>query len=344
MPLSLRSRSRSGGLRPRRGAPKLAPVSSEPRKGDPGRPRWWLILNGKSSGDEAVRAAVLARREAGVDLAVRVTWEGGDAERYVREAVESGASVVVAAGGDGTLHEVCAALAGYAQGAEALPAVGLLPLGTANDFATAAGVPATPDEALALVAESAARPIDLLRVQPLGGEPAWCVNLATGGFATDITTDTPPELKRALGAVAYFITGLAKVGNMRSASGRLYGDDFTWEGDFLVLGVGNGRQAGGGQALTPDAILDDGALDLMILSAPQGDFANVLGTLIIGGKVAVLDSALRVRLPWVAIETAESLTLNLDGEPVAGTSFRIDVVPSRLRMHLPAGCPLLSRP
>jgi diacylglycerol kinase family enzyme len=50
------------------------------------------------------------------------------------------------------------------------------------------------------------------------------------------------------------------------------------------------------------------------------------------------------RTPGFSIETAESLTLNLDGEPVAGTSFRIDVVPSRLRMHLPAGCPLLSRP
>lgn len=318
-------------------------MSSEPREGAPARPRWRLILNGKPAGDEAVRAAVLARREAGVDLGVRVTWEGGDAERYVREAVDDGASVVIAAGGDGTLHEVCSALADVARGADELPAVGLLPLGTANDFATAVGVPAEPSAALALVAESAAQPIDLLRVLPAGRKAHWCVNLATGGFATEITTDTPAELKRVLGAAAYFITGVAKVASMRSAAGKLYGDGFAWEGNFLVLGVGNGRQAGGGQALTPDASIDDGALDLMILTVPDGELANVLGTLIVGGKAAVLDSALRARLPWVAIETAEALTLNLDGEPIESTSFRIDVAPSRLRMHLPEGCALLSR-
>ncbi len=319
-------------------------MASESRAGGVARTRWWLILNGKSASDEAVRAAVRAQREAGVDLEVRVTWEGGDAERYVREAVGAGAAAVVAAGGDGTLHEVCSALADTAQSAGELPAVGLLPLGTANDFAAAAGVPAAPDEALALVAASAPRSIDLLRVTPAGGAPLWCVNLATGGFATEITTETPSELKRVLGAAAYFITGLAKVGSVRSASGRLYGEGFQWEGDFFVLGVGNGRLAGGGQALTPDAALDDGALDLMILSAGQGDLADALGALITGGKAAVLESALRARLPWVVIETAEGLTLNLDGEPVEGTGFRVEVVPDRLRMHLPEGCALLSRP
>jgi lipid kinase YegS len=319
-------------------------VSIEPRAGGPARPHWRLILNGKSAGDEAARAAVLARREAGVDLEVRVTWEQGDAGRYAREAVEDDASVIIAAGGDGTLHEVCAALADSARGGDELPAVGLMPLGTANDFAAAAGISTDPGEALALVAKRPARPIDLLRVRPSGGGAYWCVNLATGGFATEITTDTPDDLKRVLGAAAYFITGVAKVASMRSASGRLYGDGFSWEGDFLLLGVGNGRQAGGGQALTPDAVLDDGALDLMILSAPHGDLAGVLGTLLLGGKAAVLDSALRARLPWVAIETADALTLNLDGEPIESTAFRIDVVPRRLRMHLPEGCALLTRP
>lgn len=331
-------------LRPRLGATKVVSVSSEPREGGLARPRWRLILNGKSAGDEAVRAAVLDRREAGVDLEVRVTWEHGDAERYVREAAEGGADVVIAAGGDGTLHEVCAALADVGRAGDDLPAVGLLPLGTANDFATAAGVPLTPGEALALVAESAARSVDLLRVRPAGAKATWCVNLATGGFPTEITTETPADLKRVLGAAAYFITGMAKVASIRSASGRLHGEGFSWDGDFLLLGVGNGRQAGGGQALTPDAALDDGALDLMIVSAPNGELANVLGTLLFGGKAAVLDSALRVRLPWVEIETAEPLTLNLDGEPVESTSFRIDVVPGRLRMHLPEGCALLARP
>ncbi|MET0549442.1 MAG: diacylglycerol kinase family protein, partial [Xanthomonas sp.] len=63
---------------------------------------WRLILNGKSAGDEALRDAVMAMRARGVALQVRVTWEQGDAERYVAEAVADGAACIVAAGGGGT--------------------------------------------------------------------------------------------------------------------------------------------------------------------------------------------------------------------------------------------------
>src|SRR3546814_11878099 len=75
------------------------------------RPDWFLILNGKSAGDDAVREAVQALRARGVALQVRVTWEGGDAERFVAEALERGAGHVIAGGGDGSLSEVAAALA-----------------------------------------------------------------------------------------------------------------------------------------------------------------------------------------------------------------------------------------
>ncbi|MEG3049786.1 MAG: diacylglycerol kinase family protein, partial [Thermomonas sp.] len=75
------------------------------------KPRWRLILNGKSAGDDAVRDAVASLREAGVRLDVRVTWEHGDAERCVAEAIADGVDTVIAGGGDGTLSEVAAALA-----------------------------------------------------------------------------------------------------------------------------------------------------------------------------------------------------------------------------------------
>src|SRR3546814_11492044 len=85
------------------------------------RPDWFLILNGKSAGDDAVREAVQALRARGVALQVRVTWEGGDAERFVAEALERGAGHVIAGGGDGSLSEVAAALAHADGDAGALP-------------------------------------------------------------------------------------------------------------------------------------------------------------------------------------------------------------------------------
>lgn len=105
---------------------------------------WRLILNGKSTDNEDLREAVGVLRKRGIQLDVRVTWEEGDAERYVAEAIADGVQTVVAAGGDGTLSEVAAALAHHQDDAATLPSLGLVPLGTANDFATAAMIPLEP--------------------------------------------------------------------------------------------------------------------------------------------------------------------------------------------------------
>ena len=84
-------------------------------------PRWRLVLNGKSAGDDALRAAVAAARERGVALDVRVTWEGGDAERYVGEAIHEGVDVIIAAGGDDHVHAFVDGFADVALGVAALP-------------------------------------------------------------------------------------------------------------------------------------------------------------------------------------------------------------------------------
>lgn len=307
-------------------------------------PHWRLILNGKSAGDDDLRGAVQTLRESGIALEVRVTWEDGDAERYVAEAIADGVDTVIAAGGDGTLSEVAATLAHRDANAEALPSLGLVPLGTANDFATAAGIPDGPLAALQLVREVVAAPLDLLRIDADDGIH-WCANLASGGFGTEVTVETDEGLKKMLGGLAYLITGIARLGRIDPLQARLRGPDFAWEGDLIALGIGNGRQAGGGQALCPDALVDDGQLDLTIVPDLSGDVAATVGTLIKEGKHAALDRvATRIRLPWVELASDEPLTLNLDGEPVASRRFRVDCVAGRVRMHLPLACPLRLKP
>ena len=307
-------------------------------------PHWRLILNGKSAGDDDLRAAVQTLRESGIALEVRVTWEDGDAERYVAEAIADGVDTVIAAGGDGTLSEVATTLAHRDATADALPSLGLVPLGTANDFATAAGIPDGPLAALQLVREVAAAPLDLLRIDADDGTH-WCANLASGGFGTEVTVETDEGLKKMLGGLAYLITGIARLGRIDPLQARLRGPDFAWEGDLIALGIGNGRQAGGGQALCPDALVDDGQLDLTIVPDLSGDVAATVGTLIKEGKHAALDRvATRIRLPWVELASDEPLTLNLDGEPVASRRFRVDCAAGRVRMHLPLACPLRLKP
>ena len=307
-------------------------------------PRWRLILNGKSAGDDAVREAVSALRDSGVRLDVRVTWEGGDAERYVAEAIADGVDTVIAGGGDGTLSEVATTLAHRDESAEALPALALLPLGTANDFASACGIPADPEAALRLVRDGAAVPMDLLKLDA-NGQAHWAANLASGGFGTEVTTETHEGLKKLLGGLAYVVTGLTKLGRIEPQRARLRGPGFAWEGEFIALGIGNGRQAGGGQALCPEALIDDGLLDVTVVPPLQGELLATVGTALAAGKDAALDGvAVRRQLSWIEIEAPQTLTLNLDGEPVQAMAFRIQCMPKRLRMHLPVDCPLRANP
>ncbi|PZW78336.1 lipid kinase YegS [Pseudomonas sp. 2848] len=287
-----------------------------------------LILHGKQATNEDVRAAVGQLRERGWELDVRLTWEGGDAQRLVEEALAAGYAHVVAGGGDGTLRDVAEAMGLAATQAS----LALLPLGTANDFAKAAGVPLEPQAALDLL-EVPARPIDLGRV----GDQLF-LNMATGGFGTQVTANTSEDLKKVLGGAAYLFTGLSRFSELQAASVELQGPGFEWQGELLALGIGNGRQAGGGHVLCPEASVDDGLLDVGILPAPQ-EMAGALRDLLAGEGLFV-----RARLPWVEIKSAQGLDMNLDGEPLQAASLRFEAVPKALRVHLPADSPLLSRP
>ena len=291
----------------------------------------FLILHGKQALNEEVRAAVEQQREAGWELAVRLTWEAGDAQRLVQEALDAGYTHLIAGGGDGTLRDICEAMAL----ADTEASLVLLPLGTANDFARAAGVSLEPSEALALL-NVPARAIDLGEV---GGQ--LFLNMATGGFGSQVTANTSEDLKKVLGGAAYLFTGLTRFSELHAAYAELQGPDFHWKGELLALGIGNGRQAGGGQVLCPEALADDGMLDISILPAPQ----EIVGTLksLMAEGWGLDNLFVRARLPWVEIKAAEGLSMNLDGEPLEGDAMRFTVRKSALKVHLPEGSPLLGQ-
>ena len=92
--------------------------------------------------------------------------------------------------------------------------------------------------------------------------------------------------------------------------------------------------------------MDDGLLDLTVIPELSGELLATVGTLVKEGQRAALErSAVRARLPWVELESGDgAMTLNLDGEPVQARRFRIECVPGRVRMHLPADSPLLGQP
>ncbi|PKH20136.1 lipid kinase YegS [Enterobacterales bacterium CwR94] len=292
-----------------------------------------LIINGKGAGDEMLRNAVKTLRDEGFNLAIRVTWEHGDGERYLQEALKLGATTVVAGGGDGTINEIATALASLP--AANRPVLGILPLGTANDFATSAGIPEEMENALRLAIQGKAYEVDLACVN---GE-RYFINMATGGFGTRITTETPEKLKSALGGVSYFIHGLLRMDQLKADSCELRGPDFHWQGDALVIGIGNGRQAGGGQRLCPQALIDDGLLDISVVTA-QEVVPTLLNSLFGGDDDN--PNIIRATVPWLEISAPHEMTFNLDGEPLSGTQFRIEILPAALSCRLPPACPLIA--
>jgi lipid kinase YegS len=246
-----------------------------------------------------------------------------------------GVEVVVAAGGDGTLNET---VNGLLLGRDKAPcALGVLPYGTANDFAAACGVPlGDPVAALRLAATVEPTRIDVGRA----GDRLF-VNLASAGYAAQVTTDTAPEAKHILGGFAYLLTGIAGMSAEVAQPVRLRAPDFQWEGEVFGVLVGNGRQAGGGFCVAPDALLDDGLLDVTIVPAvPWTEFAALANELRHLEDHPPLRYVLSRQCPWLEIEAPDGLQVNADGEPLRADSFRFEILPRILPCCLPTTAPL----
>jgi lipid kinase YegS len=294
-----------------------------------------IILHGKQGANQELRDAVEAVRADGHQVEVRVTWEAGDSALFAAEAATEGIDIVIAGGGDGTVNEVVNGLVQVEGHASAL---GVIPLGTANDFARSAGIPLQLEAALRVAVETESVTVDVGR----SGDRAF-INVATGGFGTEVTVNTNPKLKRLLGGAAYFITGLGRFSELEPVQVRLRGPDLEWEGKLLVLAVGNARQAGGGHVLCPEAVLDDGLLDVGVLpDVPEDQQSEAISALMTKGMQAVKDAALYWRVPWFEVEAPKGIYINLDGEPTHATHHRFEIDAGRLKLHLPESTPLLT--
>jgi lipid kinase YegS len=291
-----------------------------------------LILNGKVAGNDALRAAVARQRAAGHRIEVRVTLEMGDAQRFASEAGEI--DLVIAVGGDGTLNEVLHGLMDLSEATR--PILGIVPLGTANDFATGCGIPRDPAKALALCMRGKVVPIDVGKAND-----HWFINAASSGFGAELTAATSPELKRLLGPAAYTVMGAILAINLHHYQGRLIlpGREITGAGPVAI--VGNGRQTGGGIQVAPRACIDDGLLDVLVVRQ-----VSPTALLAAARELQQLPSDGEYisywQTPWLEVHPEEAIPVNLDGEPLRFSTVRYEAVPKAIQLIVPPNCPVLS--
>lgn len=261
------------------------------------------------------------------DTTVRITEKEGDARRMATVAVASGTGLIVAAGGDGTLNEVVNGLAedfGRAR-------LGLLPLGTGNDFARSINVPADLDAALAILQEGRVQTVDVA-CATLGDSSRYFINMAAGGFS-GVVSEKATEAKERWGPLAYLRAALGTLPELQGFKTRLTVNDCEQlELDTYNIVISNGRFVAAGIPVAPQSKLDDGVLDLMIAPATTVPQLAILVPQVLLGRHIESDLLLFRKATCIEIESDPPMSFNVDGELIGDAPARFEVLPRALEV------------
>jgi diacylglycerol kinase (ATP) len=295
-----------------------------------------LIVNPVAGSDEGAEhlPVINARLRAMVDhLDIVMTTGEGDATRAASQAVVEGYGTIFVAGGDGTLNQ---ALNGVASvpGGLARTIIGVIPIGTGNDFARALGFAEDIEETLELLASSTPSAID---VGVVNGH--HFLNVSAGGFIAEVSDAVDVRMKSVAGRIAYLIGGAQVLANHEPVETTVRWDaDGTTSTDRLKVNtyaVCNSRQIGGGRLIAPYAVIDDGLLDVCVIEAmPTVDFIALLRRVSDGDHVD--DPRVRYfRTATLDLDFDRPVKINVDGEVLESGRGAYRILPKAVRVLVP---------
>lgn len=274
----------------------------------------------------------------------------GDAARIAREAAREGAERLVVAGGDGTIGEVVTGLLSSGVASSGLPLLGLLPTGSGCDLARSLGLPRDVDAALEVVREGRVHALDVGRLEARDAEGELAVRWFANEASCGISAETIARLGRSparLGArVAFAHAALAAVAGHEPFEARVEVDGAPiHDGAVSLLAISNGRYFGAGMKVAPNARLDDGRFEVVLVRGlSRAGIVPYLPLFYFGrhGRHPSVSfhAARRVEVwsksPGVAIE--------VDGESGLHLPLRAEVVPAALRVIGSRGAPPAGSP
>ncbi|HEV2796692.1 MAG TPA: lipid kinase [Nocardioides sp.] len=296
--------------------------------GTPRTDRVAVVVNTRArSGARALPLVERALRGVADEVSVHPVTDSGGLEEALRDAIDAGPSLLVVGGGDGTVG--CAA----AMVAHTRTTLGVLPLGTANDFARTLGIPSSLVAAVDTLVTGRVVDVDLGRV-----DGRAYLNVASVGLSVAVTERLTPGLKRRLGRFAYPAATLAAYRSHRPFAARLELDDGSVLelADLMQVAVGNGRHYGGGLTVAPDASIDDHLLD--VYAVEQGRLLDHLSVarLLRTGHLVEHERVHHIIARRLRLVTDEPLPVNLDGEIAATTPALFEVDRNALHVVVPA--------
>jgi diacylglycerol kinase (ATP) len=289
-----------------------------------------IIVN-PNAGSVAEVTELRAHLEQLPGTAVLLTEGAGHARELAREAVRSGAGMVVAAGGDGTLNEV---LNGLSEGFGRVR-LGLLPLGTGNDFARSINVPADLEGALEILLAGRTRRVDVgcARLRTFN---RYFINMAVGGFS-GMVSEKADEAKERWGPLAYLRAAIGTLGELQgfravvTLTGAPDGPERIDLETYNVV-VSNGRFVAAGIPVAPQSELDDGYLDLMLVPSASIPQLALLASQVLLGRHLESDLTLLRKARTIEIESDPPMSFNVDGEVIGDEPARFEVLPRALEV------------
>jgi diacylglycerol kinase (ATP) len=311
---------------------------------EPGTHQSTLILNPAAGNGRAGREwPALAERlsTAGIAFRQMVTCGPGDATLLARQAIAEGAGRLIVVGGDGTLNEV---VNGYLDDGgnvvQDAPALAVVPLGTGSDFARGLGISGE-TAAIEMLEQGQLRPLDLglATYRDMQGREATraFVNVADFGLGPE-TSELIARGSKRLGPAAYLYGALQAIAAFTPTPIRVEVDGApVYDGSSGMAVVANGSYFGGGMQVAPNASLDDGAFNVLVLDCASRRtlVTEILPRIYRGTHIS--HAAIRqARGRTVTIEAAKPFPLEVDGEIVGMTPARFSLVPGALRVLVPA--------
>ncbi|MHA3769904.1 diacylglycerol/lipid kinase family protein [Verrucomicrobiota bacterium sgz303538] len=285
-------------------------------------PKTLILLNpaAGSAGDMDTLLKAVGELQPGT--AVRRSKGPGDIKLLAHEAATEGFEVIVAAGGDGTLNEVLNGISDYFGQV----ALGLLPLGTGNDFARTVNVPDDLDHALAVLREGRTQKIDVLKVSTPDTR-RYMVNVSAGGFSSKVS-EISSDVKDTWGPLCYARSLLGALPELDDyhTSIRLDDKEVVSTPAYNVV-VANARYVAGGIPIAPDASLDDGLADVIVLPvASLPELAAITSTTLLGKHLSS-DKVLFRRARKIEVTSTPPMRFNTDGELLPAGPVTFEVLP-----------------
>jgi diacylglycerol kinase (ATP) len=261
---------------------------------------------------------------------VSITHKLGDGARYARQAIESGAELIVAYGGDGTVRDVASGMID-----QSVP-LALLPGGTGNALVDELGIPAQLEAAARLVVaeEAQYRAVDVGRV----GEGYFLLRVGTGLMA-DYSSQISREMKNNWGVLAYYVGAFRVLRNLETYTYTMQLDGQTVEADGVACLVMNTSAAGGssGFRLSSQVQIDDGLLDVYVLTGRLQAILDVARTVADVQPGQQTEALKHWQAKHITIDGPNNMQIYADGEnmPTASTPVEMQVMPGVLRVLVP---------